>query len=113
MRQPVPQLSEDDLSRVVERDFNDPVAATELLAEATGSISLRAKVAATKLSGGSIEMLRSQLHQAEVDERDVIAWAEYPRHMMAGPSDDRQLLDEAVSADWDEYQSWLSVGSAE
>lgn len=111
MRQPVPRLGEDDLSRVVERDFNDPVTATALLAEATDSLSLRAKVATAKLSGGSIEKLRSQLHQAEVDERDVIAWAEYPRYMMAGPSGDRELLDQAVSADWDEYQSWLNAAA--
>ncbi len=112
MRQPAPQQSEGGLSPVVERDFSDPVTATELLAEATSSISLRGKVAATKLSGGSIEMLRSQLHQAEVDERDVIAWAEYLHHMMTGAPGERQLLDEAISADWDEYQPWLIAGSA-
>ena len=76
MRQPVPRLTEDDLSRVVERDFPDPAAAATLLADPTSSVSLRAKVAAAKLSGGSVDKLRSQLQQAEVDFRDVIAAAE-------------------------------------
>ena len=52
MRQPVPRLTEDDLSRVVERDFTDPTSATALLAEATGSVSLRAKVAWSTESTG-------------------------------------------------------------
>jgi len=112
VRQPVPRLTEDDLSRVVERDFADPTSATALLADATASVSLRAKVAAAKLSGGSVERLRAQLQVAEADERDVIAAAEYPRYMLAGPNGDGQLLDQAISTDWDEYQSWLDAAAS-
>lgn len=54
-------------------------------------------------------MLGSQLEQAEVDERDVIAAAEYPRYMVVGSNGDGQLLDQAISADWDEYRSWLNA----
>lgn len=112
MRPPIPRLTEDDLSRVVERDFTDPAAATAMLADATSSISLRTKVAAAKLSGGSVDKLRSQLHQAEIDERDVIAGAEYPRYMVAAPNGNRDLLNQAISADWDEYRSWLNAAAS-
>lgn len=110
MRQPVPRLTEADLSRVVDRDFTDPQTAKALLAKATESVSLRGKVAATKLSGGSIDMLRAHLRQAENDERDVIAAAEYRRYMHADSSVSSQTRDDAIAADWDEYQSWLGRG---
>lgn len=108
MKQPVPELSEADLTRVVQRDFADPSPAMALLTGDYQKLTLRAKIAAVKISAGSAEALRGSLEQAEVDERDVIAWAEYPRYMATSVETIGHIRDQSITFDQSEYRSWLS-----
>lgn len=43
--------------------------------------AIRVRVAALKLSDGSLEQLRELISHAKRDYRDVLAWAEYPEEM--------------------------------
>lgn len=108
MKQPVPELSEADLTRVVHREFADPAPAIRLLTVDYEKLTLRAKVAAVKISAGSTEALRGSLKQAQLDERDVIAWAEYHRFMAISVNTSGPIRDQAIAFDWGEYSSWLS-----
>jgi hypothetical protein len=80
--QPVPSVSDEDVIRIVRRDFPQPLHAA---------------------------VLESQIEIACEDYRDVIAPAEYPaysRHS-AGKSltvDKRAIL---YAADWAQYTAWL------
>lgn len=71
---------------------------------------VRVRVAALKLSDGSLERLRDAVASAKRDYRDVLAWAEYPGEMQ-GPSW-RLPADEQTrirAADREQYLAWLAV----
>jgi len=59
-----------------------------------------------KLSDGSIEAVAANLETAQRDQRDIIAYAEYPTYMqrVAGPgSVPANERDAIVRADWEQY----------
>ena len=116
MDQPVPDVSETDVARVVRRDFApDQIDAVMTILNEYGTAEgqrgyHRVRLAALKLANGNIDQLRRQINIAKLDYRDVLAPAEYPDYMkMVPPSekiaeDDRQKI---IRSDWDQYQSWL------
>ena len=77
--QPVPDVTPEDVERIVRRDFREEElpAATALLAGYKKGThgSARLQVAALKLANGSLEKLRMNL---ELDYRDILVAAEYP-----------------------------------
>ena len=114
--QPVPQVTEADIDRILRRDF-----ASSQIAEALAILAeygtqpwhrepARVQLAALKLADGSIEKLRSAIDQAKRDYRNVLAPAEYPKFSHYGfravrlRSRERQ---EIYTDDWQQYQLWL------
>lgn len=117
VRQPVPTVTSEDVDRIVRRDF--PAAQTaEALAvlmeygrEEWHRAPDRVRLAALKLAGGDLDGLRRAIESAKLDDRDVLAAAEYPEYLRCidpsgrmAPSDEQRIVD----ADWKQYCEWLA-----
>jgi hypothetical protein len=115
MNQPVPIVSDADVTRVVERDFSrrDHGAALGLLQE-YGKQDWhrevpRVRLATLKLAHGNLEKLRAAIKTAVLDYRDVLSYAEYPKYFRdINPAEtDEAKLEAAIDADWQQYRQWL------
>jgi hypothetical protein len=117
--QPVPQLSGEDVIRVIRRDFSsEQIPGVQILLEdyAHGKWSReypRVQLAALKLAKGNLDALRTAISTAKQDYRDVLAPAEYPEYMKAGmfrvrdlPAQEQRRI---VEGDWKQYQDWLKA----
>ncbi|MDQ3820189.1 MAG: hypothetical protein M3362_21265 [Acidobacteriota bacterium] len=114
--QPIPKVSSADVERVVRRDFSaDRVAEVLAILSEYGTENWqreadRVRLAALKLAGGSVELLRLHIKTAKSDYRDVIAPAEYPNYgermfrVREFPADEKQRI---FDEDWKQYQEWL------
>ena len=122
MDQPVPNVSEADVARVVRRDYPsdrfDEVMAvlSEYGTEDWQHGPHRVRLATLKLAHGSLASLRQQIDVAKCDYRDVLAYAEYPEYMTevppaADPSDQR--VQNVITRDWSQYQRWLKATTDE
>ena len=66
--------------------------------------------AALKLAKGNPDKLRTAIHTAKSDYRDVIGSAEYPEYMKRVsrarelPVHDKERI---FDSDWEQYQKWL------
>jgi hypothetical protein len=113
VHQPVPQVTQDDVERIVHRDF--PVAEFEnviaILKQYGGDKqdggASRVRLAALKLAAGNLDSLQKQILAAKQDYRDVLVWAEYPEYSkVVGfrtgkvPKKERQRI---VATDWKQY----------
>ena len=117
MQQPVPKVTESDVSRIVARDFSaDEIARAHAILNDYGMESwereiARVRVAALKLAAGSLEALRSHVKVAKSDYRDVLAAAEYPAYMSVAfrshPPADGEMR---ISTDWEQYREWFERG---
>lgn len=115
LTQRVPDVTADDVERVLERDFPpDAIVALRKALSAYGAESWepevdRVRLAILKLASRDQTRLQTQIVAAKSDYRDVLAYAEYPNWMQLSPS--AALSDEdkqrAIDADWAQYQSWL------
>lgn len=116
MQQPIPQVTDADVERIVRRDYAADLA-DEVLADLRtyGTESWekevpRVRIALLRLANGNIDVLRQQLDYAKRDYRDVLLGAEYLAYAAltlrtAHPSpEDAQR---AIDADWNAYQEWL------
>jgi hypothetical protein len=124
LTQPIPDLTHEDILRVVTREFP-----SERHAEVHGILSVygreswqcgenRVRMAALKLANGDIERLRHQINRSTLDYHGVIAEAEYPAFTIKVtscglPTDDEHCehaahAKEAISQDWQQYQDWLT-----
>jgi hypothetical protein len=103
---------------VVRRDFAaDEQAAALAALEAYGIEAhepevVRVRLAALKLSKGSLAELRRQVSWAKMDFRDIIGPAEYPTAMRISSL---LQLDEIerkriYDSDWQQYSEWLGRG---
>lgn len=119
VHQPIPVVTENDVDRVVRRDFSreqfDAVIGV-LGKYSRGEFHRerpRVQLAALKLANGELESLRRQIARAEQDYRDALAAAEYPEYMRAGFQVGKLAHTEQqriVDSDWDQYQKWLRSG---
>lgn len=115
MTQPVPEVTDADVARIVRRDFSPDLQAEVLAALATyGAKSwhrepVRVRLALLKLANGSPDKLRQNLATADTDYRDVLSYAEYPGYFTRiGPSDrDPAARQQAIDRDWAQYRRWL------
>ena len=111
MDQPVPRVSPSDLDRVIRRDYPVEVHAdVAALPDTYGdSEAVRVKLAILKLAAGDVGKVRDYVAAASRDYRDVVAWAEYPKFMDVGWSDDlpAQKRDAIIASDWEQYDVWL------
>lgn len=116
MDQPIPQIGQEDVERIVRRDFPpDSFNSVMAILNEYGQVEWereanRVRLAALKLADGQIDELRRQIDGAKADYRDVIAPAEYPEYTCTLPriqklsdADKRKAIDQ----DWKQYQFWL------
>jgi hypothetical protein len=68
----------------------------------------RVQLAILKLSDGDPELLRHNVGAALTDYRDVLAWAEYPEELDAGPGRPPEEVAEIRRRDRAQYESWLA-----
>jgi hypothetical protein len=107
--QPVPAYTEQDLERIIARDYRDRAEHARKILAAYGGERfhrehLRVRMACLRLADGSIESLKRQVRNASQDFRDVLAWAEYPAYMTAhGPAEQQR----AIQSDRNQLQEWL------
>ena len=113
---PVPQVTTDDVERVIRRDFPE-----ELIQHVQGALDEydtrfperpRVQLAVLKLSAGSAEKVRENVALANSDYRDVLAPAEYPGFWKLGFTGTALLTEperkELVDSDWRQYEIWLN-----
>ena len=113
--QPVPQVTEADVARLVQRDFapGDVAAALAMLGEyghqSWHNEVVRVRVAVLKLAGTNLKELRRHLKVADRDYRDTLAAAEYPVYMRSiSPTEKNDLKQQlAVNSDWHQYREWF------
>lgn len=95
---------------VAARDLPEARRLLEAIRAACGRETARVQLAALKLSAGRIDRLRHWAHEAEMDWRDVLAPAEYPRACrLPAPlgSLPRDVQRAVYDEDWRQYESWL------
>ena len=114
--QPPPQVTLDDVERVVCRDF--PASEYGVVMAMVGEYGtekrhrepVRVQLAALKVANGSVQKLRACLEAAKRDYRDALAAAEYPAYCKLGfrtrelPAEERRRI---IDSDWQQYQEWL------
>jgi RimJ/RimL family protein N-acetyltransferase len=112
--QPVPSVSDEDVQRVVQRDFrpDQRPRAAEVLegygGDQRSQSAHRVRLAAMKRAQGDLRKLSDFIDAAREDPRDLIASAEYPNYMdLAGSEITQQRRNAAIDRDWAQYQAWL------
>jgi hypothetical protein len=112
--QPVPDVSPDDVQRIVRRDFpSERVAAVLALlreSETVGGVSTRVQLASLKLAAGREDKLFRHLEAAKCDYRDVLVAAEYPEYGRMGLRiQEMSAIEkrEIIERDWRHYEEWL------
>ena len=110
MNQRVACYSEDDLQRVVARDYPpESRAEARAILDAYGTEEwhrepLRVRMACLRLADGDLAALRRHVEIASHDFRDVLTAAEYRRYRYGRPASEQSG---AIEEDWAELQEWL------
>lgn len=118
VRQPIPNVSEDDVRRILQRDFPpeqiDPAMSVlrEYGLKKYEGEHARVCLAALKLANGNLEKLKREIDAAKQDFRDIIAAAEYPRYfraasMVSANGTSRREKERIIAEDWQQYECWL------
>ncbi len=114
--QPTPEVSSEDVERVLQRDFASAELASAMAQlDRYGSESWqrevdRVRLAALKLAGGDLRRLAVEIDTACDDYRDVLGPAEYPRYLAQYEKDlDDDRKQQIIDADWQAYQQWLKA----
>jgi hypothetical protein len=117
MNQPIPEVTESDVIRIVQRDFQtEQFDAVISILSNYGTEDWqhgvnRVRLAVLKLADGDLQALQREIDVAQKDYRDVLASAEYPEYMQkvspsAPPTDlERERI---IRADWTQYLAWLN-----
>jgi len=111
--QPAAKPSLEQVDKIVKAQFQEQFGEVMTILDSikidSPQAKNRIKVAVLKLADGKIDKLDKLVDKANVDFRDVIVLAEYPRNWKNGfdniPNKNRkkEYLD-----DWNEYQDWLN-----
>lgn len=115
MELPIANISENDIDRLVKRDFH-PEEVIEILKllslyqSETLNGKNRVHASILKLSNGNISKVRNYIEMANNDYRDVIALAEYPNFSEHAFNDD--LVEDKVkqleNSDYVQYAIWFN-----
>jgi len=115
IRQPTPDVSSQDVERIVRRDFRlEQQQQVRALIDAFQFYkSPRIVLACLKNAAGDLKKLKQELKLASLDWRDVIVSAEYPvfstkMHRAGELSDDERAA--IYKQDWQQYCDWLRAG---
>ncbi len=114
--QPAPSVSNEDVERIVVRDFPADVARVLTILHEYGTGERhreinRVRLAVLKIAAGSFDGLHSAIETAKLDYRDVLAIAEYPEYLRSVrppeglSSGEKQRI---IDADWKQYSEWLA-----
>jgi hypothetical protein len=117
MNQPIPKVTENDVIRIVQRDF--PTKQFDAVMSILNEYGTedwqrgvnRVRLAVLKLASGDLLALRREIDVARSDYRDVLAYAEYPEYMQKVSPCARLAeveREKIIRADWTQYQSWLN-----
>ena len=114
--QPHPDVTCDDVERIVRRDFpagdfNTVMAVLRQYGVETWHRECaRVQLAALKLANGDAHRLQKAVDLARTDYRDVLAPAEYPGYSKRGfrtrelPAKEQETI---IDSDWEQYERWL------
>ncbi len=124
MEDKIPNISNADIKRIIERDFRKDTDIANILnryASETEKGRNRVYAAILKISDGSVEKVEKNVEVAIIDYRDVLSWAEYPNYFKFVREDisykqnfeipfekNKQLSDD----DWQQYNEWLNKPSS-
>ncbi len=114
--QPIPVVAEEDVERIILRDFS-AAQCTEIKSilssygiESWEQGSSRVHLAILKLANGKMEEVKRWTQCAKEDFRDAIAYAESPNYMRKttrkkiSAEEGEKILNE----DWLQYETWLN-----
>lgn len=116
MTQPTPEVTTDDVHRIIRRDFGESrFSEVQTVLSSYGTKdwqqgTARVHLAILKLSAGDLSQLRQHTEIACSDYRDVLTPAEYRRYSnLAWSGESGQTAEQnAIRDDWSEYQTWLT-----
>lgn len=111
----MPKVSDSDVERIVRRDFAAADVSTILaLLQEYGTKTwhnepARVRLGILRIADGNLDQLRKALAVANQDYRDILASAEYPRHLRLYNVPDREnpKRNEAIEADWQQFREWF------
>ena len=114
--QPIPDVTDKDVIRIISRDFDDSQLDQVLTIlekyekEEHYDSSPRINLAILKLASGGIIKVVEYTKIAIQDYRDVLAWAEYPRYMKEVGFDltEQEVVEKIIKDDWRQYLEWLT-----
>ena len=114
MDQKIPTISDEDIKRIVSRDFPqiefDKVMAVLSIYESESNNGMnRVYASILKLSNGNYELLKKYAEKAKSDYRDVISLSEYPNYSAQAFNDNLpdKMKKELIHRDWVQYEAWL------
>ena len=117
MAQFVPQVSQEDIQRVLQRDF--PVEHWQELREMIQLVQVREKdrviLACMKNADGDVHKLKGNLNEAAGYYREIISEAEYPYYSKKMFSIDKLTENEKaeiIERDKKQYLDWLNRKSS-
>ena len=107
--QPIPDVTRDDVLRIVARDFpaEHQAAVLQELDALGAAAKPRVQLAVLKLVNGRFAELERHLAMARRDWRDVLMWAEYPADAKIAWRNPPEVHHDAYRSDWEQYQAWL------
>jgi hypothetical protein len=109
---PTPTVNEDDVERVILRDYPPEVAAE--IRQRVSAVDLyenvRVVLACLKLARGDHQRFKDYLQVAQSDYREVLAEAEYPlayKRWTRMSTLSEQERSSIYQRDWNQYVAWL------
>lgn len=113
--QPIPDVTQDDVERIVRRDFSaDEYARVMGILNEYGTETwhrevTRVQLAVLRTSNANVETLRACVESAKGDYRDALAAAEYPGYLQMdwGRNRPTEEIDRIIESDWRQYAEWL------
>ncbi len=109
----VPDVSEDDIERIVKRDF--AIEQKDEILTLIRQIKVREKtrvvLACLKIADGNLEKLQAELSNASGYWREIVGQAEYPNYTKKWFHDDKlpaKDRDKIIEKDRKQYQDWLN-----
>ena len=111
--QPVPTISDEKLDFLISREFpdNKEVVKTKLNKIKSDSENGKNRISTSvlKLADKKLDKIDYLIKRANVDFRDIVSEAEYPRAHKSGFElfdKEEKVIREVLLADWEEYSTW-------
>ncbi|WNM18064.1 hypothetical protein [Flavobacterium capsici] len=113
VEQPIPKITDTILERIIERDFRENSTEVKIklkqIKSDTESGKKRISAAILKLANGNLKDVEKYIEVSNVDFRDVISQAEYPRCSKLGfEVMEKPGIEKVYAEDWKEYTEWLN-----